>query len=127
MKRLWLVPVLAACSTATALAQDVAAGEALFKKCIPCHSVGEGARNKFGPQLNGLDGRRIGTASGYTYSYGYKSSAIVWSEATFSAYINDPKAQVPGSKMAFLGIKNEDEVRNLWAYLSQFNADGTRK
>jgi len=103
------------------------AGEQSFKKCFACHSVGEGARNKVGPELNGLDGRHSGTAPDYHYSDANKNSGIVWNEATFKEYIKDPRAKIPGTKMIFLGIKNETEIANLWAYLKQFDATGKKK
>ena len=111
----------------TAQAQDVAAGEQSFKKCFPCHSIGEGAKNKVGPELNGIDGRHSGSAPGYNYSDANKNSGIVWNEATFKEYIKDPRAKIPGTKMIFPGIKNEKEVDNLWAYLKQFGPDGKKK
>jgi cytochrome c len=121
-----ITAVLAASSTA-ALAQDVAAGENSFKKCLPCHSVGEDAKNKVGPVLNGLDGRKSGTVEGYNYSEANKNSGITWSEAEFRDYIKDPRAKIQGTKMVFAGIKNEKEVGDLWAYLHQFGADGHKK
>jgi cytochrome c len=127
IRKLLVAAALAACSTGAALAQDVAAGETSFKKCGPCHSIGEGAKNKVGPELNGIDGRKSGSAPGYSYSDANKNSGITWSEAAFSEYIKDPRAKVPGTKMVFAGIKNEAEVKNLWAYLSQFKADGSKK
>jgi cytochrome c len=108
------------------IASDVAAGAIAFKKCLACHAVGPGARNKFGPQLNGLDGRLSGTATGYKYSAAYRNARIVWNETTFVEYIKDPKWMIPGAKMNFRGIKDEDEAMALWAYISQFNADGTK-
>ena len=90
-------------------------------------SIGEDAKNKIGPELNGLDGRHSGSAPGYNYSDANKNSGIVWSEATFKDYIKDPRAKIPGTKMIFAGIKNEKEVDNLWAYVSQFDADGSIK
>jgi cytochrome c len=110
-----------------AKAQDLAAGEQSFRKCGPCHSVGADARNKIGPVLNGLEGRKSGTIPDYNYSEANKKAEIVWSEATFKDYIQNPMAKVPGTKMAFAGIKNETEIANLWAYLNQFKADGTKK
>ena len=92
-----------------------------------CHSIGEGAKNKVGPELNGLDGRHSGTAPGYSYSEANKKSGIVWAKDTFEKYINDPRAMVPGTKMIFPGIKNPKEVENLWAYVSQFGPDGKKK
>ena len=110
-----------------AQAQDAAAGEQSFKKCFPCHSIGEGAKNKVGPELNGIDGRHSGTAADYNYSDANKKSGIVWSQATFLEYIKDPRAKIPGTKMIFPGIKNEKEAGDLWAYLKQFDAEGKKK
>src|SRR4051794_4451603 len=114
-------------SSFAAQAQDLAAGEQSFKKCLPCDAVGEGAANKVGPELNGLDGRKAGTAPNYSYSDANKNSGIVWNEATFKEYIKDPKAKIPGTKMAFAGIKNEKEINDLWAFLSQYDKDGKTK
>lgn len=113
--------------TGAARAQDVAAGEQSFKKCLPCHSIGEGAKNKVGPELNGIDGRHSGTAPGYSYSEANKKSGITWGKAQFLEYIKDPRAKIPGTKMFFAGIKNDNEVNNLWAYVSQFDKDGNIK
>src|SRR5262252_5789685 len=111
-------------STGAALAQDVAAGETSFRKCAPCHSIGEDATNKVGPILNGLDGRKAGVVEGFNYSDANKYSGITWNEASFEEYIKDPRARVPGTKMVFAGIKNDQELKDLWAYLKQFAADG---
>lgn len=128
MKSALAVAALAlAASVIGAQAQDIAAGEQSFKKCFPCHSIGEGAKNKVGPELNGLDGRHSGTAPGYAYSEANKKSGIVWNEATFKEYINDPRGKIPGTKMIFSGIKKESEVANLWAFLKQFGPDGKKK
>jgi cytochrome c len=127
MRTAWIGVAMAATLAAQAAhAQDVAAGEQSFKKCFACHSVGEGARNKVGPELNGLDGRHSGTAPDYHYSDANKNSGIVWNEAAFKEYIKDPRAKIPGTKMIFPGIKNETEIANLWAYLKQFDATGKK-
>jgi cytochrome c len=110
-----------------ALAQDLAAGETSFKKCLACHSIGEGAKNKVGPVLNGLDGRHSGSVEGFSYSDANKNSGITWNKDQFLDYIKDPKAKIPGTKMAFAGIKNEKEAQDLWAYISQFDKDGKKK
>src|SRR3954451_10935395 len=110
-----------------ASAQDVAAGENSFKKCLPCHSVGEGAKNKVGPELNGLDGRKAGSAPDYNYTDANKNSGITWNEAVFKEYITNPRAKIPGTKMVFAGISSENERNNLWAYLKQFDAAGKKK
>lgn len=108
-------------------AQDAAAGEQVFKMCMPCHSIGPGAKNKIGPELNGLDGRHSGTAPSFSYSEANKSSGVVWNKDTFEKYINDPRAMIPGTKMIFPGIKDPKKVADLWAYVSQFGADGKKK
>src|ERR1700760_2361938 len=122
-----LVIIASSSLASAALAQDAAAGKTSFNKCLPCHSIGEGAKNKVGPELNGLDGRKSGTAPDYNYSDANKNSGITWNEAQFKEYIKDPKAKVPGTKMTFAGIKNENEVNNLWAYVSSFGPDGKPK
>nr|P86322.1 RecName: Full=Cytochrome c2 [Rhodoplanes tepidamans] len=107
--------------------QDVEAGAVSFRKCAPCHAVGEGAANKVGPVLNGLPGRKSGTIAGFNYSDANKNSGITWDKATFKTYITDPRAKIPGTKMVFAGIKNDKEQDDLWAYLSQFGPDGKKK
>jgi len=128
MQKTVILAVLAVAAMAqTANAQDVAAGETSFKKCQACHAVGEGAKNKIGPELNGLDGRHSGAVEGYKYSDANKNSGITWNQAEFLDYIKDPRARIKGTKMIFPGIKNETEAKNLWAYLAQFGADGKKK
>lgn len=128
MKKTLAIAVLALAAMAqTSQAQDVAAGEQSFKKCLACHAVGEGAKNKVGPVLNGLPGRKSGTVEGYNYSEANKSSGITWDEPTFLEYIKDPRAKIKGTKMIFPGIKNENEAKSLWAYLAQFDKDGKKK
>lgn len=127
MTRLFVLIVAVLASSGGASAQDVAAGEQSFRKCLPCHAVGEDARNKVGPLLNGLEGRKSGTIEGYSYTDANKNSGITWSEATFKEYITDPRAKIPGTKMVFAGIKNDKEKGDLWAYLNQFKADGSKK
>ena len=114
-------------AASAAHAQDVAAGETSFHKCMACHSIGEGAKNKVGPELNGLDGRHSGTADGYSYSDANKNSGITWNKEQFLEYIKDPRGKIPGTKMIFAGIKNEKEANDLWAYISSFDKDGKTK
>lgn len=111
----------------SAYAQDVAAGEKSFNKCRACHQVGETAKNTVGPVLNGLFGRKSGTIEGYNYTDANKNSGITWDDAVFADYIKDPKAKIPGTKMAFAGIKKEDEIKDLTAFLKQYGADGKKK
>lgn len=111
----------------SANAQDVAAGEKSFNKCRACHQVGETAKNSVGPELNGLFGRHSGSVAGYNYSDANKKSGITWDDAVFAEYIKDPKAKIPGTKMAFAGIKKDSEIADLTAFLKQFGADGKKK
>jgi cytochrome c len=127
MKRLMIAAVALAAGAGAANAQDLAAGATSFKKCAACHDVGEAAKNKVGPILNGLDGRKSGTVAGYNYSDANKKSEITWNEATFLEYIKDPRAKVPNTKMVFAGIKNEGEAKSLWAFLKQYGAEGKKK
>ena len=131
MKKLTLSVLVALTSmtaaTSSALAQDAAAGKTSFNKCLACHAIGEGAKNKVGPVLNGLDGRKSGSVEGYSYSDANKNSGITWGKDVFLEYIKDPKGKIPGTKMVFAGIKNEKEANDLWAYVSSFDKDGKQK
>ena len=117
--------VLAA-SAGAAQAQDAAAGERTFAQCRACHQVGETAKNAVGPVLNGLFGRKAGTVEGYAYSPANKNSGLTWDEATFREYIKDPRAKVPGTKMVYAGLKDEQRITDLVAYLKQFDPAGKR-
>jgi cytochrome c len=127
MKAMVAAATILAAMIHNAQAQDVAAGENSFKKCLACHAIGEGAKNKVGPELNGLDGRHSGTAAGYSYSDANKNSGITWNKDTFLEYIKDPRAKIQGTKMIFPGIKNEKEAGDLWAYLASYDAEGKKK
>ena len=127
MKGLAVAGAVIVASASGVLAQDLAAGETSFKKCLPCHSVGADAKNKVGPVLNGLEGRKSGTIEGYNYTDANKNSGISWDEAVFAEYIKDPRTKIPGTKMVFAGIKSENEIKSLWAYLKQFDAKGEKK
>jgi cytochrome c len=127
MNKAVIAGIMLIAATSGSNAQDVAAGEQSFRKCTPCHSVGEDARNKVGPVLNGLEGRKSGTVEGFSYTDANKNAAITWTDESFKDYIKDPRAKIPGTKMVFAGIKNEKEQGDLWAYLAQFKADGSKK
>ncbi len=114
-------------SAGATFAQDVEKGASVFKRCGICHKIGPGATNLVGPELNGLDGRKAGSVPGFSYSEANKNSGIVWDEATFKEYIRDPRAKIPNTKMIFAGIKNEQEINDLWAYVKQFDAEGNIK
>jgi cytochrome c len=113
-------------SVSAAAAQDAAAGEKVFLKCKACHQIGEGAKNAVGPVLNGVVGRKAGTAADYSYSDANKNSGITWDEATLKEYLKNPRAKVPGTKMIFPGLTKEDDISNVIAYLKQFGPDGKK-
>jgi cytochrome c len=113
-------------SVGAAAAQDAAAGEKVFAKCKVCHQIGESAKNLVGPVLNGVVGRKAGTYPDYHYSDANKNSGITWDEATLKEYLKDPKAKVPGTKMVFPGLKSDDDLANVIAYLKQFGPDGKK-
>lgn len=104
----------------TVQAADPAAGEKVFRKCKACHAVGEGAKNKVGPQLNGLIGRTAGTVEGYKYSTANAESGVVWTEEALDEYLKNPRQYMKGTKMAFPGLKKDDERADVIAYLAQF-------
>jgi cytochrome c len=110
----------------SAQAQDPASGEKVFAQCRACHQIGPNAKNAVGPVLNGLFGRHSGSVEGYNYSPANKNSGITWDEATFREYIKDPKAKIPGTKMIFAGVKDEQRINDLVAYLKQFDASGQK-
>jgi cytochrome c len=118
--------VLVLASSGVGFAQD--AGQAVFQRmCLPCHDAGEGARVKLGPPLNGLNGKKAGTTDGFNYSDAMKGSGITWDEAQFKDYIKGPMVKVPGTRMAFAGIRDEGDQAALWAYLGSLGADGKKK
>jgi cytochrome c len=113
--------------TSATLAQDATAGATVFRQCAICHSIGPNAANKMGPELNGLDGRHSASAAKYSYSDAMKKSGIVWNEQTFKQFIAAPQKTVSGTKMPFAGLKDPKQINDIWAYLDQYNADGSMK
>lgn len=134
MKKVLVLAALGfAAATANAHAGDAAAGEALFNsKCKLCHTIGEGATNKVGPQLNGIDGRTMATSEGFK-GYGADLKAMgeggkKWNEALLVEYVADPKKFNPGTKMAFAGFKDDaTAAANVAAFVLSFGADGKKK
>ena len=113
-------------SSSAIAAGDPEAGAKVFNKCRACHQVGPTAKNGVGPSLNGVAGRKSGSAEGYNYSEANKNSGLTWNEATFLEYIAAPQKKIPGTKMTFPGLPEEADRANVWAYLSQFKADGSK-
>lgn len=101
---------------------DASAGERVFKKCMACHNV-DTDKAKVGPSLKGLIGRQPGTVEGFKYSPAMVAfgEGKVWDEALLKTYLPDPRGIVKGTKMAFPGLKKEQEVIDVIAYLKQFS------
>jgi cytochrome c len=114
---------LASALATTAAAQDVTAGEKTFNVCRACHEIGDGAKNEVGPALNGVVGRKSGSYPGYNYSDANKNSGLIWDEATLQEYLKNPKAKVPGTKMLFPGLKRDDDIVNVIAFLKQYGSE----
>ncbi|WP_460061924.1 c-type cytochrome [Pseudomonas sp. S2_A05] len=111
-------------STCAQAEGDPEAGAKIFPRlCGGCHQVGESARSGFGPQLNGIVGRAAGASANYVYSAAMKNSGITWDRATLKAYLKDPKGVVPGTRMIFWGLSDEEKLNNLLAYLQRFSAE----
>jgi cytochrome c len=127
MKKLIVAAALIATSTGVGLAQDVEKGAIVFKQCQACHAIGPGAKNKIGPELNGLDGRKAGVVPNFNYSDANRKSGVIWNEENFKEYVKYPRAFVRGTKMTFPGLKNQQQVNDVWAYVKQFDASGNIK
>ncbi len=110
---------LAALSGAALADGDAAKGEKVYNKCKTCHDVDKGI-NKVGPTLKGVVGRAVASVEGYKYSDDMMAKGqegAKWDEATLAVYLKDPKAYVPKTKMVFAGLKKDDEVEDVIAFL----------
>jgi cytochrome c len=117
-----IVATTIALGSSAALAQgDPEKGETVFNKCKVCHSVDE-PKNKVGPYLVGVFGRHAGSVEGFKYSEAMKNSGITWDEQTLAAYLANPRGYVKGNRMAFVGLKNQEDIANVIAYLKQASA-----
>ena len=114
---LFLLSLLQGCAPS---GTDAATGEHVFKRCASCHQVGVNAHGGFGPELNGVIGRRAGSTPDYAYSDAMKRSGIVWDERTLAAFLHDPDKLVPGTKMRFWGMGDDNEIAALLAYLRTY-------
>ncbi|MBO0905753.1 c-type cytochrome [Jiella sonneratiae] len=115
---------------ATEVAGDPAAGEKVFNKCKACHSIGEGAKNKIGPELNGILGEKIAAVDGYSFSSAlqtYAKDHPTWTVEELHSWLSDPKAVAPGTKMSFPGLKDQKDIDNVIAYLASFDESGKKK
>ena len=123
MKKTIALAVLAAFMATPAFAEgDAAKGEKIFKKCAACHAVGEGDKAKVGPVLNGVIGRTAGTNEEYASKYSKDmveagAGGLVWNEETLNTYLENPKGMIKKTKMAFPGLKDDEDIANVIAYL----------
>ncbi|MFN3448351.1 MAG: c-type cytochrome [Roseococcus sp.] len=122
--RAWMVmgAALALAPMGGALAQDAEAGQRVFNQCRACHTINAGGRNGVGPNLHGFWGRQAGQVQGFRYSANMQQLAqqgLTWDEATLRRYLTNPKDVVPNGSMAFNGIRNEQQMNDLLAYLQR--------
>jgi cytochrome c len=115
-----LAALLLAASAARAADGDAARGEAIYQRCLACHSL---EHDRVGPRHCGLFGRRAGTLPGYAYSPAMKKHGLTWNEETLDHFLENPLKTVPGTKMGYAGVKNPQERADLIAYLKQATAD----
>jgi cytochrome c len=121
-----LIAMAVAALAGSAAAQEGNAeeGAEVFKKCRACHDVGPEAKNKVGPLLNGIIGRKAGTIEGFAYSDANKeagSKGLVWTEEVIFKYLENPLVFMPRTKMAFAGLKDPQDRKDLIAYLKKFS------
>jgi cytochrome c len=119
-----LVLTAAAAPGATAADASVENGEDVFKKCRACHDVGANAKNKVGPILNGLFGRKAGTIEGFNYSDANRKAGEagwVWTDEIMMKYLENPREAMPGNRMAFVGLKDEQDRKDVISYLRTFS------
>ena len=103
---------------APAVAADAANGQKVFRQCQACH-VADQEQNRVGPHLVGIIGRPAGAVEGFKYSDAMQSSDVVWEEETMAAYLKDPKGYIPGNRMVFPGLRKDEEIADLLAYLQE--------
>lgn len=103
-------------------ADPLVAGRKAFQRCANCHQVGPAARSDFGPQLNGIVGRRAGAAPDFAYSPAMKKAGFVWDERRLAAFLRDPDAVVPGNRMRFWNMMSDRQIRDLVSYLRSAGA-----
>jgi cytochrome c len=122
--RLGLAIAAAAAIASPALAQgDAEAGERVFNKCRACHQVGEDAKNRVGPVLTGVVGREIASVEDFNYSDAFmekREEGFTWTEEHLTEYLADPRGYIPGNKMTFAGLREEEEIADVIAYVQSF-------
>ncbi|WP_374449980.1 cytochrome c family protein [Stella sp.] len=111
-----------------ALGQDADRGEQVFKRaCAVCHMVGPGAKNRVGPPMNGIVDRKAGSIPGFAYSPANRNSGVTWDADSLKAYLRDPRAFMPGTRMVYAGLRNDADLADLVAYLARFGPDGAAR
>jgi cytochrome c len=129
----WTLPITAAAPTSGPVPAEAAfqfatvakllpqasaeGGQDVFKRCLQCHTSEKGGPNRVGPNLWGIIGRKVAEAPGFAYSEAMKSKGGEWTWDQLGTYLHDPKGNVPGNKMAFIGIKDNAELADLLVYL----------
>ena len=119
-----ILALLASSVMADEITGDAAKGEKVFRKCKACHAVGEDAKNKVGPLLNGIVDREAASEADFTYSPAMEQAAadgLVWTAGQLDAFLEKPKEIVDGTKMSFAGLRKEQDRANVIAYLATFN------
>jgi len=117
-----LIAAALAASPAARANGDADKGQKVFNVCKTCHTIEAGGKNMVGPNLSGVFGRKAGAVDGFKYSEAIQKSGIVWNEETLAKYVADPKGFLPGNKMAFIGVKKDNDRADLIAYLKKATA-----
>lgn len=118
--------VIAALSTSAFADADAEKGKKVFKKCQACHQVGEDAKNRVGPILNGVVDRHAGAIEDFKYSDAMAKAGdegLIWTHENIAEYLKNPKDFVPGNKMTFAGLRKEDDIEDVIAYLATFSEE----
>ena len=120
--RRWMLGLVLVVLPGMALGQegDAAAGQRVFNQCRACHTGDQGGRNGVGPNLFGIVGRKAGSIEGFRYSASLREKAeggLTWNEETLRAYLANPKAVIPAGSMSYPGLRNEQQLNDLLAYL----------
>ena len=121
-KAIIIAAFLLAVPTGFAAAGDAEKGAKVYRKCVSCHMIGDNAKNRVGPQLNGIIGREIASMGDYKYSKAlvkYAAAEKVWSEENLAAYLESPRKVVKGGRMAFAGLRKEKDRNDIIAYLKK--------
>lgn len=127
LTRTWLFPMLALSLSNTVNAQDAEMGKSVFRQCQVCHAVGPGAKNMVGPQLNGLADRNAGAVDGYAYSQAFKGAIDAdapWTDEALDHFLKAPMEMMPGTKMAYQGVRDDAERQAVIAWLRNIGENG---